>query len=117
MLGDQTKKQRVSERMRSVRSAGTAPELILRQRLPQLGLRTRASGKNLPGKPDLVFPKHRLAVFVDGDFWHGHQWIERKLSSLDQQFRSKKQVSYWVPKIRRNMARDCKATDALHAEG
>ncbi|MFN7641733.1 MAG: very short patch repair endonuclease [Burkholderiales bacterium] len=61
-----------SERMRRVRQLNTAPELALRRELHALGLRYRLHPKQLPGRPDLVFPAARVALFVHGCFWHGH---------------------------------------------
>jgi DNA mismatch endonuclease, patch repair protein len=63
-----------SAAMRRVRSSNTSPEMMLRRELHARGLRYRLQGKDLPGKPDLVFRSARVAVFVDGDFWHGHSW-------------------------------------------
>jgi len=62
-----------------------------------------------------VFPSKRLAIFIDGDFWHGRQWETRGLPSLTSQFKEEK-AEYWVPKIRKNVERDAKVNRAL-AEG
>ncbi len=99
--------------MRSVRSTDTAPEITLRKALWAKGLRYRVNVKSLPGKPDLVFPTKRIAVFVDGDFWHGGQWSKRKLTSLEDQFISTQSQPYWLSKIKRNMRRDCSVTNQL----
>lgn len=71
----------------------------------------------LPGKPDIVFSRMRVAVFVDGDFWHGNQWRIRGLDSLEHQFVHSTNASYWIEKIRRNVARDHRATEELQASG
>jgi DNA (cytosine-5)-methyltransferase 1 len=103
--------------MRRVRSQDTAPEMLLQKALRGAGVRFRTSVANLPGKPDIVIPSKRVAVFIDGDFWHGGQWRRRKLASLDDQFRQTASRAYWLRKIRRNMDRDCKVSAALLAGG
>ncbi len=109
----------VSAIMRRVRGRDTAPELRLRRALWARGLRYRVAPADLPGKPDLVFPGARLAVFVDGDFWHGNQWRRRRKAALEQQFERARPESraYWLAKIRRNMRRDAATTAALLADG
>jgi DNA mismatch endonuclease (patch repair protein) len=103
--------------MRCVRGRDTAPELLLRRALHARGLRYRVCVADLPGKPDIVFATRRLAVFIDGDYWHGGQWETRGLRQLEQQFARTKDPTYWLRKIRRTMARDCAATAALLAAG
>jgi DNA (cytosine-5)-methyltransferase 1 len=103
--------------MRRVTSADTTPELLLRQALRAKKFRYQVNNTQLPGKPDLVFAKSRVAVFVDGDFWHGGQWRKRKLAALEEQFTGNKNKEYWLKKIRRNMERDCVATADLIAQG
>ena len=103
--------------MRKVRSTGTEPEVKLRKRLWAAGLRYTISPSALPGKPDIVLPAKRLAIFVDGDFWHGGQWRKRNLPALEDQFRETPSRQYWLGKIRRNMARDCVTTAALLSKG
>lgn len=103
--------------MRKVTSSDTTPELLLRQALWAKKYRYRVNNTGLPGKPDLLFPKARVAVFVDGDFWHGGQWRKRKLAALEEQFTGNRNKEYWLKKIRRNMDRDCMATADLTARG
>ena len=81
--------------------ADTKCEVLLRSALWRMGLRFRKNVSNLPGKPDVVFPRQRVAVFCDGDFWHGRDWLrrERKLAQGNN-------PDYWIPKIRSNMVRD-----------
>ena len=86
---------------------GTAAELVLRRRLWSLGLRYRLHAKDLPGKPDIVFRRQRLAVFVDGDFWHGRNWEQRR-ASLEKGHNA----PYWIDKIAYNIERD-RRNDAL----
>ena len=73
--------------------------------------------KILPGKPDIVLPKHKIAVFIDGDFWHGGQWFRRKLNALEDQFSKTSTKDYWLAKIRRTMHRDTVNTKKLLDEG
>lgn len=107
----------ISERMRKVRSKGTLPELLFRKALRSEGLRYKIAPANLAGKPDLVVPEHGLAIFIDGDFWHGGQWQRRGLSTLEEQFESTDSKGYWIKKIAQNGFRDCAATDFLISQG
>jgi DNA mismatch endonuclease (patch repair protein) len=102
--------QQVSDIMRRVRGTNTKPELALRKALWGKGLRYRLHDRNLPGKPDIVFPKARVAVFVDGDFWHGNQWRKRGKRALAEQFGGSEHSDYWQQKIGRNMDRDAART-------
>jgi len=77
----------ISRVMRRVRSRDTTPELLLRKALWAAGLRFRTCSTDLPGKPDIVVHSKRLAIFIDGDFWHGGQWRRRKLASPLSTFR------------------------------
>ncbi len=79
----------------------TKPELLVRHELWKKGLRYRKNVSGLPGVPDLVFSRARVAVFCDGDFWHGKDWIIRK-PKLARGNNSR----YWIAKIERNMERD-----------
>lgn len=103
--------------MARTRSQGTAPETALFAILRKCGYRPLAQVATLPGKPDAVLRKQRLAIFVDGEFWHGVQWRRRGLCSLEEQFGPKSNAEYWVPKIRRTMARDAASAAALLASG
>ena len=85
--------------MRAVKSKDTAPELKVRRAAHALGLRFRLGRDDLPGKPDLVFPSRRVALFVHGCFWHGHACARG--ARMPQTNRA-----YWQAKIARNMARD-----------
>lgn len=67
---------------------------------------------NLPGRPDIVFRSRRVAIFVDGDFWHGRA-LERRLAKLE----TGHNAPYWTAKIQRNVARDRRNDEALSAEG
>lgn len=109
----------ISAIMRRVQGRDTSPELRLRQALSARGLDFGVASESLPGKPDIVFPAERVAVFVDGDYWHGNQWRRRGKVALEEQFEATAPDSraYWLRKIRRNMRRDCQATSALLDEG
>ena len=96
----------------SSKKQDTKPELRLRRALWRAGHRYRKNVATLPGKPDIVFVRARLAVFCDGDFWHGRNWPERK-AKLEQGHNP----GYWVAKIERNMERDLDVDDALGLEG
>jgi DNA mismatch endonuclease (patch repair protein) len=77
---------------------GTA-EQILAKRLWHMGFRYRKNNKKLPGSPDIAISRYRIAVFVDGEFWHGKDWATRKE-------RLQRNREYWIEKIEENMARD-----------
>jgi len=89
----------------------TKCELLLRRELTRLGLRYRVR-TSLPGQPDVVFAGPRVAVFCDGDFWHGRN-LDRRLSRLGGGHNG----AYWVAKIRTNVARDQRVTSELEAAG
>jgi DNA mismatch endonuclease (patch repair protein) len=90
--------------MSSVKSKNTRPEITLRSALWNIGLRFRVNYKKLPGKPDVVFTKAKIAVFCDGDYWHGHNWAIRGIKSLDEELSHYSE--FWSNKIRRNISRD-----------
>lgn len=96
----------------SSKKRDTRCELILRQALWKVGLRYRVAVGSLPGKPDIVFARERLAIFCDGDFWHGRD-LERRLEKLEKGHNS----SYWTAKVMRNVERDREHTAALTAAG
>ena len=99
-----------SEVMRAVKSKDTKPELALRKALHALGYRYRLNVNDLPGKPDLVFPKYRTVIFVHGCFWHGHTCKRGKRIP-------KSNTTYWTEKIARNKARDKKNAAELRKLG
>ena len=98
-----------SRNMAAIRGANTKPELQVRRALHALGLRFRLHAKELPGKPDLVFPRHKAVIFVHGCFWHGHDCHLFKMPATRQEF--------WADKVGRNVANDEKAATALLADG
>jgi DNA mismatch endonuclease (patch repair protein) len=102
--------------MAAVRSRDTKPEVALRSMLWRRGLRFRVRSK-LTGKPDIVFASARLAVFVDGDFWHGNAWRTRGLPSFEAQFDKINNADFWRVKIEGNMTRDLHVNAELSAAG
>lgn len=100
--------------MSAVRNRDSTAELAIRRRLWANGLRYRLTAR-LPGRPDLVFPRQRIAVFIDGDLWHGNSWRVRGLPNLEAQFPNR--TEWWVSKITRNMERDRQVNEQLAAEG
>jgi len=103
--------------MRAVHSENTSPELALRKALWARGFRYRLHRKNLPGKPDLVFPSRKVALFIDGDYWHGRQWQKRGFTSLEEQMERVHNSEYWIKKISGNVARDKKNNRELRKLG
>jgi DNA mismatch endonuclease (patch repair protein) len=104
--------------MGRIGSRDTEPETIFRKALRSVGLRTfRACDASLPGKPDIVLPGKGLAIFIDGDFWHGHQYQARGFESVQAQMFGVNNAEYWTAKISRNVSRDFKNTSALRNSG
>ena len=101
--------------MARVRAKNTRPELALRRRLWAAGYRFRLHTR-LPGKPDLVFPKYRTVVFVDGDFWHARALREGGEAQLRQVIRGPR-FGWWRDKLARNLARDDYVTRTLREVG
>ena len=101
--------------MSSIHSTDTRPELLLRRALWSKGYRYRVHYKGLPGKPDVVFTKAKVAVFCDGDFWHGHNWALRGMASLEEELST--YTEFWKEKILRNIRRDANVTEQLRNEG
>jgi DNA mismatch endonuclease, patch repair protein len=99
-----------SRLMKKIRSKNTGPELLLRKALWAKGYRYRLHAKDIPGNPDVVFRKHKLAIFVDGEFWHGYKWEEKK-----QKIKANRE--YWVKKIERTIERDQINTMQLQKKG
>lgn len=107
----------VSRVMARVKSQDTQPEIQLRRILHGLGYRFRLHRSDITGKPDLVFVRQRVAVFVDGDFWHGRQWKTRGFKSLSEQLRTVNNRAYWIKKISGNIARDGRVNRHLSRGG
>lgn len=107
---DKLDRERRSANMARVRSKDTGPEMRVRRAAHRMGLRYRLYRKDLPGKPDLAFPKHRLAVFVHGCFWHRHPGCSRASTPATR-------PEFWQAKFDGNVARDRRQQDALEALG
>lgn len=99
-----------SRLMSKIKGKDTKPELLLRKALWAAGLRYRLYNKLLPGNPDIVFKKHKLVIFVDGEFWHGYEW-DKKREKI------KTNRDFWIAKIERNMQRDQANNIKLEAMG
>ncbi len=96
--------------MQAVRASGTKNEVMLAKKLWALGLRYRKNDRRVVGKPDISFYELKIAVFVDGEFWHGKDWENRKYDHKSNQ-------NFWFKKIERNMARDIEVNEALLKSG
>jgi DNA mismatch endonuclease (patch repair protein) len=109
-MTDVFSQQKRSSVMRRVKGKDTAPELKVRRLLTRMGLRYRLHRADLPGKPDIAMPGRKLAIFVHGCFWHGHDCARGARVP-------KANRPYWEAKIGRNRARDVEHRAALEAKG
>jgi len=105
----ETAEQR-SRIMRAVKGADTAPELAVRRLAHSMGYRFRLHRNDLPGKPDLTFPRLRKVIFVNGCFWHGHDCARGARVPVQNR-------QYWTRKVARNVERDMSAQSALQRLG
>jgi len=96
--------------MQAVRSSGSKVEVKLAKALWNLGYRYRKNDKKVYGKPDLTLRRYMLAIFVDGEFWHGKDWDKKKHDH-------KSNKEFWITKIERNMERDKEVIYRLRKEG
>jgi DNA mismatch endonuclease (patch repair protein) len=96
-----------SQVMSRIRSKNTKAELAIRKRLYSLGLRYRVNDRRVMGKPDIVFFKKKIAIFVDGDWWHGRQYLIKK----------RNYNIFWKNKIKSNIVRDRKVNKLLKKDG
>ena len=101
-----------SENMRRIKSKGMKPEMAVRKAAFALGYRYRLHGRDLPGKPDLVFVGRKKLMFVHGCFWHGHD----DPLCVDGRRKPKSNLSYWLPKLARNKVRDATNEKALREQ-
>lgn len=95
--------------MQAVKSKDTKPEMVVRRLLHSMGYRYRLHRKGLPGKPDIVFPGRKKAIFVHGCFWHWHGCKKGQLP--------KSRLAYWKPKLTKNVERDKAKTEQLESLG
>lgn len=98
------------KRMSKVKLKGGKAETLLAKALWHKGYRYRKNDKRLPGSPDIAILRHRIAIFVDGEFWHGKDWETRK-------GRLKHNREYWIEKIEENMTRDFRNNQLLTLAG
>lgn len=106
---DKITPSRRSANMRAIRSSDTKPELLVRRLVHRCGYRYRLHRKDLPGKPDLVFPGRKAVIFVHGCFWHMHGCPAVRAP--------KSNTDYWWPKLTRNCERDAQHVRALVQSG
>jgi DNA mismatch endonuclease (patch repair protein) len=109
-VADHVAQQKRSEIMRAVRRKDTAPELVVRKAAHGLGLRFRLQGRQLPGRPDLILPRWKTAIFVNGCFWHRHPGC--KLATVP-----KSNAAFWRLKFRNNQRRDISNYGLLNKMG
>lgn len=102
-----TKEQR-RKNMQHIRSKDTDIEVILRKALWKKGYRYRKNCETLPGKPDIVLTKYKIAIFCDGDFFHGRDW-----EVLKPKLEKSNNGEYWINKISKNQERDCDVNKRL----
>jgi len=107
-LADVVSIKKRSEMMSGIRSKNTRPELLIRKALHQAGFRFRIHQSDLPGKPDLVLPKYKAAIFIHGCFWHGHECHLFKWPST--------RADFWKMKINRNREKDRESLEKLHEQ-
>ena len=93
--------------MSHIKSKDTTPEIMFCKALWHCGIRYRKNYKKLPGTPDIAITKRKIAIFVDGDFWHARNHQDKPGEQI------KTNRGYWVPKLSRNVERDKEVNDAL----
>jgi DNA mismatch endonuclease (patch repair protein) len=103
--GFETTKER-SDLMRKIKAKNTTPEILFRKALWKEGIRYRIENKKITGNPDIAIKKYKIAIFIDGEFWHGFNWQEKKT-------KIKSNREYWIKKIERNIERDEKYNQQL----
>lgn len=108
-MADIVSPEKRSAMMAGIRGKDTKPEIAIRKALFALGWRYRIHDKRLPGKPDLVFPRRKAVIFVEGCFWHGHDCHLFRMPSSRQEF--------WQPKIEGNRQRDVRVRIELQNLG
>lgn len=111
-MADTVTRGRRSEIMSNIRAKGMTPEMAVRRITHAMGYRYRLHREDLPGKPDLVFPRRRKIMFIHGCFWHQHADPAFKLAR-----RPRSNQDYWLPKLERNAARDAEQHASLTAAG
>ncbi len=110
--GYRSSSTRATKALAGSRAEDTKCERLLRLSLWHMGYRYRKNVRDPPGRPDIVFPRERVAIFCDGDFWHGRDWRDRK-----KRLSEGSNPSYWTAKIKANMDRDRRHARKLEAQG
>lgn len=109
-MADIYDKEKRSEIMSHIRGKNTKPEVALRKALFSQGFRYRINDKRLPGKPDIVLPKYKTAIFIHGCFWHGHEGCKYA-------YTPKTNTEFWVQKVQGNKERDIRIQTLLETQG
>lgn len=107
---DKLSKEQRSRNMAAIRSKNTKPEIAIRSLLHSLGYRFRLHRKDLPGKPDIVLPRYRTVIFINGCFWHQHPGCRQATVPGSN-------VEFWQRKLQSNVARDIRNRELLQAAG
>jgi len=102
--------KQISFNMKQVKCKDSLIELLLRKELWKRGYRYRKNVTTIFGKPDIVFPKEKIAVFCDSEFWHGYKWDTKK-----HEIKTRKE--FWMPKIERTIERDKEVSKYLRKNG
>ena len=105
-------KDKRSKIMSNIGSVSTKPEIIIRKSLFSKGFRYRINYKKLPGSPDIALTKYKIAIFCDGEFFHGKDW-----EKLELKLKNSNNSEFWIKKISRNMERDDEINKKLNYEG
>ena len=112
MIMDNLKPEQRRKNMQHIRSKDTEIERILRQALWNEGIRYRKNYKKLLGKPDIAITKYKIAIFCDGEFFHGKNW-----NQLQEKLKNSNNSEYWIKKIQKNINRDYEIERELRAKG
>ncbi|MBI1245056.1 MAG: DNA mismatch endonuclease Vsr [Alphaproteobacteria bacterium] len=108
-MADIVDRETRSRMMAAVKGKNTKPEIAVRRALHAMGFRFRLHKAGLPGRPDIVLPKHKVAIFVNGCFWHGHDCPMYRQPANNRAF--------WIVKIDRNRERDARAMSEIKQVG
>ena len=109
-MADTISKERRSWNMSRIRGTNTKPEIFLRSLLHRSGYRFRLHDKNLPGKPDIVLPRYRTIIFVNGCYWHRHEGCSKATTP-------KTRTDFWSSKFNKTVERDRRKTEELVSLG
>lgn len=109
---DNLKPEQRHKNMQHIKSKGTQIERIFRKALWREGIRYRKNYDKLPGKPDIAITKYKIAIFCDGEFFHGKDWEQ-----LQIKLKNSNNSDYWIKKIQRNINRDYEVEQAIRAKG